>query len=146
MENINQNEDFSLDTNYIQELVDNYRNNQLFAINSSLEIEDSQSIHFDLKTLKDFIAIIEEKARIEDPNISTEDLGVHFYFGAYSQETPENIPDNYAQRHTLVMVPTKTNQGIIHDYNPYAESIPSKWMAQNHGILSPPAGNIIDSF
>ena len=142
-------------TEVIQSQVDNYRNNQLLAINETLVMDDANAIWFDMLTLKKFIADIEKEASDIDPEVRTEDLGIRFYYAAYPEEPQEPIPADYARRHTLIMVPTKKEDGLNYDFNPYAESghalavsldVSGKAVAQNHGALIPPGNSIVESY
>lgn len=110
----------------IQALIDNYRQNHLNAINTALGTQDAHSIWFDLPKLKNFIATIEAEAAKVNPDVSTEDLGIRFYYAAYPKEDNWSImdshpvPTEYAGKHTLVMIPTlkKADEtGEFHDYD-----------------------------
>lgn len=115
-----------MSTNLIQQLIDNYRQNHLSAINNTLGIKDAHSIWFDLPKLKKFIAMIEEEANRIDPDTKEEDLGIRLYYASYPKIENWNImeshpvPKEYAEKHTLVMVPTlkKENEaGDLLDYD-----------------------------
>ncbi len=151
----------------IKTLVDNYRQNQMKAINETLGITDANSIWFDLPKLKNFIFQIEQEAIKINPECNQEDLGIRFYYAAYPKienwDIMESHPvsQEYSERHTLVMIPTlkKENENgeIIHfDFN----SLPNKRMenlaltsrglkpnkdtedmGENQGTLSPPASS-----
>ncbi|MCZ4223631.1 hypothetical protein [Pedobacter rhodius] len=166
----------TMDVRTIHELVDNYRNNQLAAINKVLGLDDAYSVSFGLSTLKKFITDIESYSKKVDPRITDSVLGVRFYYAAYPKDTEWDnfegeklVGKDYAQKHTLIMIPTlkkKISSGnhLDYDFNPldrktfsandrdenkqvemmvmYAESSdkPSRQvMAQNHGQLIPPA-------
>lgn len=164
----------TMDPAIIQQMVDNYRNNHLDAINSVMEIRDAQSVSFGLKTLKKFIGDIEFYAKKVDPRITDGALGLRFYYAAYPKENEwsgfENeIRKDYAQKHTLIMIPTlkkKASNGsyLDYDFNPLdrstfpmkerseeqpvtlmamssdtSDSQTREVMAQNHGQLIPPA-------
>lgn len=137
-----------LPTEYIQNLVNNYRENQLACINTNLNMDDAHSIWFNLATLKSFIAEIEAQAADVDPNVSDADLGIRFYYGAYPEFPEQPIPEDYAKRHTLVLVPTKKEDGLNYDFNPFAEpsSLAVTALAQNHGSLVPPNPSIVESY
>lgn len=149
----------------IQELVDNYRDNQLNYINENLGIDDAHSIWFDLETIKSFIAEIENQAHLIDPTCPNEDLGIRFYYAAYPETPTSPIPNDYALRHTLVMVPTKkeddgSGQMLNYDFNPFESDsetdtenalaitagLGRNALAQNHGILVPPGNGIVESY
>lgn len=142
-------------TEVIQSQVDNYRNNQLMAINECMGIDDANAIWFDMVTLKKFIADIEKEAYEVDPEVRTEDLGIRFYYAAYPEEPQEPIPADYARRHTLIMVPTKKKDDLNYDFNPYEDSshalavtleVSGRAVAQNHGALIPPGNSIVESY
>ncbi|MEC3877852.1 hypothetical protein [Chryseobacterium salviniae] len=146
----------------IQTLVNNYRNKQLVSVKEKMGIDDAHSIHFELKTLKKFIADIETLAYADNPETNTEDLGIRFYYAAYPNlenwdimnGTP--IGTGYAEKHTLVMVPTIKKQDengdmLSYDFNPVHNDGQMLAMAssrnagtsldvvcQNHGALIPP--------
>ncbi|MGU3377221.1 hypothetical protein [Chryseobacterium sp. M5A1_1a] len=116
----------AMSNNLIKTLIDNYRQNHLTAINNSLGIEDAHSIWFDLPKLKSFIALIENEASKINPECSEEDLGIRFYYAAYPKvenwDIMENhpVPQEYAERHTLVMIPTlkkESEEGEKLDYD-----------------------------
>jgi hypothetical protein len=156
---------------FIQNLIDNYRKNQMISINKDLGIQDAHSIHFNLSTLKKFISDIETETQKTNPNTSEKDLGIRFYYAAYPkadqwdmmQNTP--IGPEYAERHTLVMVPTmrmadENGEYLNYDFNPLSASEKGEFMAmaakkgtntgdslaQNHGSLSPPSDPKVESF
>ena len=152
----------TLPTDFIQNLVDNYRNNQLSFINENLGKEDAHSIWFDLPSLKKFIAEIEHEAQRVDPSATDKDLGIRLYYGAYPDSPAAPTPEDYAKRHTLVMIPTKKmddGSGALldFDFNPFdsaskvnslaaTASISKNSLGQNHGSLIPPNNSIVESF
>lgn len=155
MNNTNLNNSNTLPVDLIQNLVDNYRNNQLDCINQNMAMDDAHSVWFDLPTLKSFIAEIETQALTIDPNVENEDLGIRFYYAAYPTTPVQPIPSNYAKRHTLVMIPTKKEGGLNYDFNPFEEDekalaitgiTPKLALAQNHGDLVPPGASIVESY
>ncbi|PWN63042.1 hypothetical protein C1631_022410 [Chryseobacterium phosphatilyticum] len=126
----------------IQNLIDNYRKNHLSAINDTLGIQDAHSIWFDLPKLKKFIATIEEEAAKINPDASEEDLGIRFYYAAYPKNENWNImeshivPQEYAERHTLVLIPTlkKTSgkgETLDYDFNALQSTDESTALALN---------------
>ncbi len=156
---------------FIRMLVDNYRNNQLKSVNEKLGIEDAHSIHFDLATLKKFIADIESLSLTGNPGLNTDNLGVRFYYAAYPKAADWHLMGNtpigvdYAEKHTLVMVPTikrKDENGVFlcYDFNLLDMKIKEKnasafkkdsdtsieFVCQNHGTLSPPATKVTELF
>ncbi|MCJ7934587.1 MAG: hypothetical protein MUW56_13385 [Chryseobacterium sp.] len=154
----------------IKALIDNYRQNHLNAINETLGINDAHSIWFDLPKLKKFIAMIEEEAGKNNPDLSEEDLGIRFYYAAYPKEenwhimSSHPIAKEYAERHTLVMIPTvkRTDEkGETHHYDfNYSESNSSinlalsarrapeddGVMGENNGQLIPPSNSKVEFF
>ncbi|WP_051691674.1 hypothetical protein [Pedobacter borealis] len=173
----------TMDPVIIQQMVDNYRNNHLAAINKVLGINDAHSVSFGLKTLKKFIADIEFFSKKVDPRIVDGSLGIRFYYAAYPKdnewngfEEEKSIGKNYAQKHTLVMIPTlkkKSSDGSYQDYdfNPLdrttfplkerekeqpitlmamssdsSDSQSREVMAQNHGQTIPPADSAIETY
>lgn len=173
----------TMDPAIIQQMVDGYRNNHLAAINKTLGINDSNSVSFGLKTLKKFIADIEFFSKKVDPRIADGALGIRFYYAAYPKENEwsgfedeKSIGKNYAQKHTLVMIPTlkkKRSDGSYQDYdfNPLdratfplkerekqhpitlmamssdsSDSQSQEVMAQNHGQLIPPADSAMQKY
>lgn len=151
MDNTNLNNPNTLPVDFIQDLVDNYRNNQLNCINQSIKIDDAHSVWFDLPALKSFIAEIEAQAQIVDPNVQSNDLGIRFYYAAYPENPAQPISSNYAKRHTLVMIPTKEEEGLHYDFNPFQEegkalSVTGIALAENHGTLIPPNSSIVESY
>lgn len=145
-----------LPTTLIQSLVDNYHNNQLSFINENLGMQDAHSIWFDLPTLKSFIQDIEAQATIIDPNVTDADLGIRCYYAAYPETPASPVPVEFGLRHTLVMVPTKKQEGLNYDFNPCQEeeekalaltlSKPNMALAQNHGQLVPPGSSSVESY
>ncbi|WP_435525915.1 hypothetical protein [Chryseobacterium indoltheticum] len=69
--------------------------------------------------LKSFIAEIEIEAQAVDPNVQNADLGIRFYYAAYPDAPVQPVPSDYARRHTLVMIPTKKEQDLNYDFNPF---------------------------
>ncbi|RKS96074.1 hypothetical protein [Chryseobacterium defluvii] len=161
----------------IQTLVDNYRNSQLAAINTSLNMNDAHSIWFNLATLKKFIADIESETQKVNPDVSENDLGIRFYYAAYPSaenwDQMENQPigQDYAGKHTLVLVPTlkKANEEgefLDYDFNPLSSNTYQKintaltltlesddtplsdddTLAQNHGQLIPPSSTVVQMY
>lgn len=158
---------------FIQALINNYRKNQMISINKDLGIQDAHSIHFDLLTLKKFISDIEAETQKTNPNVSEKDLGIRFYYAAYPKADEWDIMQNtpigteYAERHTLVMVPTirkadENGEFLSYDFNPLGASEKGEFMAmasakkiglqdddllsQNHGSLNPPNDPKVELF
>ncbi|MDH6252142.1 bifunctional pyridoxal-dependent enzyme with beta-cystathionase and maltose regulon repressor activities [Chryseobacterium sp. H1D6B] len=137
-----------------------------------MNIDDAHSIWFDLPTLKKFVADIEAETQKIKPDATENDLGIRFHYAAYPRienwDQMENQPigQEYAGKHTLVMIPTlkmeKENGDYLHcDFNPLEASSYTKndttgrqskvmamgtlrpgpssnTLAQNHGSLAPP--------
>jgi hypothetical protein len=155
---------------FIQKLIDNYRNNHLVSIKAKQGIDDAHSIHFDLVTLKKFISDIETETQKTDPTVTDQDLGIRFYYAAYPKvadwsimaDTPIGI--EYAEKHTLVMVPTmkmedETGEMLSYDFNPLGSDskmiamassknsgLSGEVISQNHGNLIPPDSTKTESF
>lgn len=159
----------TIDSGLVQKLISNYRNNQMQAVNKELGITDSHAIWFDLPKLKKFIACIEDEAAKVNPEVSEQDLGIRFYYAAYPKAEDWGIMDNhpvereYAERHTLVMIPTlkkedETGEMLHYDFCPLtsgstlamagkrAGETPPETIAENHGSLSPPDNTIGEIF
>ncbi|AZA79165.1 hypothetical protein EG347_17460 [Chryseobacterium sp. G0186] len=159
----------AMSNNLIKALIDNYRQNHLTAINDSLGIEDAHSIWFDLPKLKNFIALIEKEASKINPECTEEDLGIRFYYAAYPKlenwDIMENhpVPQEYSERHTLVMIPTlkkqEENGEILHyDFNSLTQqnlALSARGVAladddgaigENQGQLIPPSNPRTESF
>jgi len=159
--------------NFIQTLINNYRSNHLVSIKDKLGFDDAHSIHFDLATLKKFISDIETETKKSNPSVTEEDLGIRFYYAAYPKtadweimaDTPIGI--EYAQKHTLVMIPTmkmedEEGEMLPYDFNPLGAgnsdevlamassknvNDPSEEsLAQNHGQLIPPSDPKVELF
>jgi hypothetical protein len=145
----------------VQNLINNYRSNQMQVVNKELGITDAHAIWFDLPKLKKFIACIESEAQKVKPEVSEEDLGIRFYYAAYPKAEDWAIMEShpvekeYAERHTLVMVPTLKKEGetgemLNYDFTPFegksalamagkkSQPLQPETIAENHGTLSPP--------
>lgn len=173
----------TMDPAIIQQMVDNYRDNHLATVNKLMEIKDAHSVSFGLKTLKKFIGDIEFYTKKVDGRITDGALGIRFYYAAYPKENEwsafeneKEIGRDYAQKHTLIMIPTlkkKAGNGayLDYDFNPLDSStFPMKErskeqpvtlmamssdsgdsqsrevMAQNHGQLIPPAEAAVEIY
>jgi hypothetical protein len=167
-----------MSTNLIKNLIDNYRQNHLSTINNNLGIEDAHSIWFDLPKLKKFITMIEEEALKTNPEIKEEDLGIRFYYASYpkienwSIMDSHPVPREYAEKHTLVMVPTikkenETGDLFNCDFNslqangekvalalnarrenplPDGGASDDTGLAENNGQLTPPKNSFGESY
>jgi hypothetical protein len=148
----------SMPKTLVQNMINNYRINQLKAIGNNPEYgmkDDAQSTWFDIADLKTFIKTIENKA----PK-GSKDLGIRFYYAAYPSDTlfgkegyesladfnNDKIKKQYGKRHTLILIPTINENGVNKDFNPapstksnvQARMITIDVMAKNHTQLSPP--------
>lgn len=159
----------------IQTLIDNYRQNHLAAINTALGMQDAHSIWFDLPKLKNFIEKIEEEAAKVNPAASAEDLGIRFYYSAYPKQENWSImqshpvPTEYAEKHTLVLIPTlkranETGELIDYDFNPFqntegkslalnarngkglGDDDDDTGLGENLGTLIPPGNSISETY
>ncbi|UKT64599.1 hypothetical protein [Pedobacter mucosus] len=120
----------TMDPKIIQQMVDDYRNNQLAVINKTLGLNDAHSVSFALKTLKKFITDIEDQTKKRDSNIGIDELGIRFYYAAYPKaddwrdlENEKSIEKDQAQKHTVIMIPTlkkEIDKGskLEYDFNP----------------------------
>ena len=120
----------------IEEMVTNYRKNQLLSIENAPQNgvkADAYSILFDLDTLKKFINDIERGVKEIQPTVNSK-LAIRMYYAAYPLSSKWNepgyeslgnllgkeIPKLYEKKHTLIMIPViKTNKGIFADFNPF---------------------------
>jgi hypothetical protein len=133
-------------TSIAQKLVNNYTQNHWEIINNSPDftnIQDSQSVWFNINDLQDFINdITDQKAD-----------GIRIYFGEYSDDVIQDILSDppsaaaipniqqYSGLHTLVMIPTRPNAaGVSCDFNPDGQGFdnPDDLCAENHGSMNPP--------
>lgn len=144
-----------MSTNLIKNLIDNYRQNHLNAINKNLGIEDAHSIWFDLPKLKNFIAAIEAEAAKVNPDVSTEDLGIRFYYASYPKAenwdimTSHPVPKEYAEKHTLVLIPTlkktdESGKADHYDFNPLQADGDNKVLGLSNTKRSRPSGPSYD--
>jgi len=156
----------------VQTLINNYRNNQMNLVNKGLGITDSNSIWFDLPKLKNFITAMEDEIKNSNPDVSDEDMGIRFYYAAYPKSEEWDImadhpvEKEYAERHTLVMIPTmkkadENGEMLDYDFNPSngtsgksmalfskskGSTFPDTTFAENHGTLAPPSDPKVQSF
>lgn len=123
----------------IEEMVTNYRENQLLSIENAPKNaikDDAHSILFDLDTLKKFIADIERGVKQNQPTAESK-LAIRMYYAAYPSKLKWNEPGYqnlsrlldqditklYERKHTLIMIPViQTNKGIFADFNPFDKS------------------------
>ncbi len=115
----------------VKKMIVQYRENQLKAINSnSIISDDSQSIWFDLDTIKKFIYHIEKN--VKKNNVASK-LGLRIYYAAYTDKSTWGTPgyeelqdllgnpitEKYEKHHTLVILPTILNSDNVDaDFNP----------------------------
>ncbi|MDQ1163551.1 hypothetical protein QE422_003919 [Chryseobacterium sp. SORGH_AS 447] len=164
----------TMNCDFIRTLIDNYRKNQLMSVKDTMGIDDAHAIHFDLATLKKFISDIEADAQKTHPKATPEDLGIRFYYAAYPKTADWDIMagtpigQEYAERHTLVMVPTvkredENGESLCYDFSPINASTANTGemiamasargtgsqgdlISQNHGSLSPPSDPKLELF
>lgn len=118
----------------ISNMIQNYRNNQLQSIQNSgtnAVSNDAQAIWFDIETLKQFIADVENQTKINSTK-PWENLGIRFYYAAYPEKSKwgtsgyedlsdllnDPITQLYEKKHTLIMIPTINIDGVDKDFNP----------------------------
>ena len=159
----------TLDTQLIQNMMDNYRGNQLQTINSNLEMNDAQSVSFDIETLKKFLYHIENETKKNNNAITNNQLGVRMHYAAYPNDEVmrrnkelNGVNPKFQKHHTIVMIPTIEVKGVMVDFNPLdvntytngllinqpstkttiqkaASTVYGLTAALNHGTLSPPS-------
>jgi hypothetical protein len=117
-----------LDT--VIDLIQNYKDHQHTFIQNSAAAgtpqlsNDARSVWFSLNRLKTFIYEIENQCCPCSGKLGK--LGIRFYYGAYPSslvgtEHETHVPAQYANMHTLVMIPTYTNaKGDNVDFDPDA--------------------------
>lgn len=120
----------TLTKKFLNDMISNYRNNQLNAINSNLSNlftpeGDTHAVRFDLEKLKSFINDLETLGN--KVGVESKDLGIRFYLGAYpSKNKWDNYEDldqfdhsdAYANMTTLILIPTKKvgNKDLNYDF------------------------------
>lgn len=127
----------TLRVSLIREMVENYRQTQLRAIENAGQDavkDDSRSILFDLHTLKNFLNAIESATKQNDAHAK---LGIRMYYAAYPLNSKwgepgykdlkrlldDEITKQYERKHTLILIPViKNNKGIYADFNPLDKS------------------------
>ena len=146
---------FTLSTELIEAMKLKYESTQYESIKKDLEFMDgkgdAKAIWFSLDVLREFICQIETHSDAESA-----DLGIRIYYAAYPKKGewykyPKlKVPDSYAERHTLVLLPTETqSDGSIQDLNLTQSPVMSlvltgtdiddkKKPGKNHGSLFPP--------
>ena len=148
---------FTLEESLIREMTKRYKDSQLTFINDRLKLVDglgdTRAIWLSLEVLEDFICQIKTYV----PG-GVNNKGVRIYYTAYPEEkdwrdyrdlsTPSGVPivpKTYAERHTLVLIPTIRQAGVDQDYTPQ-QGDPMAIMigtagdepGRNHGSLFPP--------
>lgn len=110
-----------LEVGLVHEMVNNYEKQQLSAINKAMK-EDAQSVWFDLETIKEFIYHLEMNAK--QNNVSSDALGLRFYYASYPDTNWENyqdlngLPTTYKKHHTIVAVSTIRRKDLDMDFDP----------------------------
>jgi hypothetical protein len=127
----------TLTTNFISDMISNYRDNQWKTLNESKtkvseklnkEGGETTSVHFELEKLKAFIYHIELNAKKH--KINSKDVGVKIHFAAYPEAIKWGnyndlekfkLVETHAWRSTVMMIPTVHkvlgNEKIHQDYN-----------------------------
>lgn len=154
----------------VDEMAKKYRTVQLHSIQTAAAnpvANDAHSLWLSLEALKSFIADIEQGVA-SNPDNKLGELGIRFYYSAYpshklwNKAGYEDIADlgnhpetlQYAERHTLVAIPTFAKSGHHYDFDPtnaatYNGNAPapsSAIMALNHGSMIPPKQSIGEWF
>lgn len=102
----------------IAQMIGNYRNSQLGAINSGLGISDAYAACFDLDSIENFIDHLRLRASASGCALLNK-LGIRFYYAAYSAPAEGGVPYSYSRKHTLVMIPAyKSSYGYYVDFDP----------------------------
>ena len=148
----------TMNINLVQEMVTNYKAKQYQSIINSTTNPmpfDAQSVWFELKALKTFIATIEAEVA-SHPTYDMGNLGVRFYYSAYPKnalwddlgyEDIAGLNPAYEKLHTLIAIPTAEIDTVNSDFDPldvktYTGTKPTgaglAIMAENHGNLNPP--------
>jgi len=125
---------FTLERELVERMKQKYKDTQLKLINRKLKFRhhdkmgDAKEIWFSLDTLKAFICQIENEI-----DAKSENLGIRIYYVAYPKKRewkkyPDlqipgkkpSVPKSYAERHTLVLIPTvkKSSTSGHQDYIP----------------------------
>jgi hypothetical protein len=115
-----------IDPYLARQLFYDYKEQNQPRLRISETIEDANRIWFSLESLKNFIWQI-EKAQCEQPCAKEKELklGIRVYYGRYpldmhSAEGLRGLPKDYAEHHTLFMVPTfEDERGAQVDFDPW---------------------------
>lgn len=102
----------------VSQMITHYKNNQWMLINGGMGISDARAACFDLDSLENYICHLKSMVATSGcPSLT--DLGIRFYYAAYSNPAPAGITPSYARKHTLVMIPTYKNAlGNNVDFDP----------------------------
>jgi len=152
-----------LQSRFAKIIADNYKadnsRNKIWMSGARTDKDDATSVWFSLTTLKKYLWEVEKKNCEQNCNDS---LGIRIYFAKYPEATNEfwdqtgmiAVRDEYANHHTVFMVPTYYLDGIHYDYDAFRGKcrVPLKSTIgspvpvenilfgdqQNHGSLIPP--------
>ena len=117
---------FSMSREDARNMVGNYTTNHWQTINASHSPAtggcwvDSRSAWFSISRLKGFIKAIEDQSNTVIPNCCDSSLGIRIYFASYNREQiiRFGLDNSYANRHTVLLIPTYKCDGKDHDFNP----------------------------
>lgn len=118
-----------VNTQHVDEVIRNYKQERWVQNSEKIGKEDSLSIWWSIDEMESFI----ETAKTNGAD------GLKFYFGAYSKNY-KDVPE-YAERQTLVMVATKEKQtmGGAKNKDIYLQTENgSNILAYNRGVACPP--------
>jgi hypothetical protein len=118
-----------VDTNHVDTVIRNYKQERWVHNSERLGKEDSMSAWYSIEELEEFI----EKVKDHGGN------GIKFYFAAYSHDYVD-VPE-YAGRQTIVMVASKGKRSAtrIDNKDIYVSTVKgSTILAYNSGQLCPP--------
>ncbi len=175
-----------INANLAKLLIKNYGDNHLATINSNPALtalrqpgstSDSRAAWFSLEDLKRFITQIESNTYVNCNDVAGP-LGIRFYYGEYPGRTsplwgtpvlPIGAPlflERYAGMHTLLLVPTHTDNAMNVDFDPTfandngtpmpitqvfqivapTPETATNVLMMNHGQLAPPPYSVIGQF
>lgn len=110
-----------LEVGLVHKMIKGYERQQLTAIKASMK-DDAESVWFDLETIKEYIYHLEMNAK--NNNVSTNDLGLRFYYASYPDTSwnkysdLSGLPITYKKRHTIIAVSTIRRGGLDFDFDP----------------------------
>lgn len=108
----------SMPYNMVAQMIGNYRNSQLNAINNALGISDAYAACFDLDSIENYIDHLRSQVQASGCSLLNK-LGIRFYYGAYSNPAQDGVPYSYSRKHTLIMIPAyKSSAGYYIDFDP----------------------------